>query len=183
MKQKAPATMDEKLLEKYVLGHMVAAQSGAQLFAETKKVWAGTDIGRRLKNLAAEVESDRVELNNIASRLKIRMHLSTKVLSRAGRTLSRLNPLNPTGSRDGLPGQLELEALHAAVAGKECLWHTLAELSTRDPRISGSRIQNLLGRAQDQQSRIAEIVRETAAIRFRTDRSFTAQPPPRQITP
>ncbi len=172
MKQKPPATLDEKLLEKYIRGHMVAARSGAQLFAETKKVWAGTDVGSKFRDLAAEVDEDRAELQNIASRLKVRIPLSTRVLARASRTMSRFNPLNPTGSREGLPGQLELESLHAVVAGKECLWHTLGALSVRDPRISGPQVQRLVGRAQDQQSRIAEIVRETAAIRFRTDRSF-----------
>lgn len=172
MKQKVPSIMDQKLLTKYLQGHMVAAHSGAKLFDEAKKVWVGTDIGRRLAGLTAEVDNDRVELNKIASSLKIKVSLPKKLFSRAARTLSRLSPLNPVGTRDGLSGQLELESLHVAVAGKEGLWHTLAELSTHDPRISQPQIQNLVSRAQDQQSRMAEIVRETAAIRFRKDRSF-----------
>ncbi len=171
MKQKVPAAIDQELLSKYVQDHMMAAHSGVKLFEEAKKVWAGTDVGRRLASMTAEIQNERVELNKIASRLKIKVPLSKRLMSRTGHTLSRLNPLNPTGSRDRLPGQLELEALHAAVAGKECLWHTLATLSHDDPRISEPQIQRLLEQAKDQQHRIANIISETAATRFRADRT------------
>lgn len=65
-----------------------------------------------------------------------------------------------------------MEALHTAVAGKECLWLTLEKVSEQDSRIDAAQQKRLIERAQDQQNRITKLIRETAAIRFRRDKSL-----------
>lgn len=163
---------DDKLLVGYLQDHIMAADSGAQVFEEARKLWAETPYAERIQALSADIEQDRQELKDIASGLGADLSAFKTAISSVGRTLSRLNPLNPTGSRSGLPGQLELEGLHTAVAGKECLWLTLEKLSEQDSRIDAGQQRRLIDRARDQQGRISELIRETAAIRFRRDKSL-----------
>ncbi|GAB3265084.1 hypothetical protein [Arthrobacter pigmenti] len=163
---------DDKMLVNYLRVHIMAADSGAQLFEQARKLWAGTPYARRVEALSADVEADRQELRSTADRFGALLPPGRQGLAILGRAFSRLNPLNPTGTRTGLPGQLELESLHAAVAGKECLWATLEKLSEQDNRFDRGQQRRLLERARDQQSRIIELIRETAAIRFRRDMSL-----------
>lgn len=163
---------DDKLLASYLQDHIMAADSGAQVFEEARKLWAETPYAERIQALSADIEQDRQELKDIASGLGAQLSPLKTAISSIGRNLSRLNPLNPTGSRSGLPGQLELEGLHAAVAGKECLWLTLEKLSEQDGRIDPAQQRRLIERANNQQDRVVELIRETAAIRFRRDKSL-----------
>lgn len=172
MTEAQPHEIDVELLASYVQDHVVAADSGAQVFEEARKLWAETPYGTRIQSLSADIEQDRQELKDIATSLGATLSAPKKIISRIGRTLSHLNPLNPTGSREGLPGQLELEGLHTAVAGKECLWQTLEHLSHQDHRIDAAQQRRLIERAEDQQNRIMELVRETAAVRFRPGSSL-----------
>ncbi|WP_026535081.1 hypothetical protein [Arthrobacter sp. H14] len=163
---------DDELLSAYLQDHIMAADSGAKVFDEARKLWADTPYGERIQGLSADIEADRQELRAIGRSLGMQLSPIKTVVSRVGRTLSHLNPLNPTGSRSGLPGQLELEGLHTAVAGKECLWRTLERIAQRDTRINAEQQKRLIERAEDQQNRIMELVLETAEIRFREDKSL-----------
>lgn len=161
---------DDKLLVRYLQDHIMAADSGVLVFEQARKLWVGTPFAGRIESLARDIETDRQELRSIARGLGAQLSTFKTAVSSAGRTFTRLNPLNPTGSRSGLPGQLELEALHAAVAGKVCLWLTLEKLSDQDGRFDGAQQRRLIERADDQQDRIVELIRETATIRFRRDK-------------
>lgn len=163
---------DDKLLVRYLQGHIMAADSGAQVFEQARRLWADTPYGDRVQALSADVDQDRQELKAIAGGLGAQLSAVKSTISSIGRTLTRLNPLNPTGSRTGLPGQLELETMHSAVAGKKCLWQTMERLAAQDKRIDGAQQQRLIARAEDQQNRLTEVIRETATVRFRRDESL-----------
>lgn len=165
-------TTDQQLLEKYLQDHMVAALSGTRVFTEAHKVWKGTTYEPRLATLSADVEQDRKELKRLSAGLGVSLSLSKKAVARLGHVMSRLNPLSSARLRGGLPGQFELESLHAAVAAKGCLWQTLDQLSAQDTRINGQQMRQLITRAEDQQHRITALIRDTASVRFSATRTL-----------
>lgn len=169
MTQTDKPQFNDKLLTGYLQGHIAAADSGAQVFEEARKLWEETPYGERIQALSADVEQDRRELRNLANQLGAELSVVKSAISFIGRKLSHLSPLNPTGDREGLPGQFELEALYSAVSGKECLWQTLQTLSREDARLEATQLQRLKERAVDQKSRITGLIQDTAAARFRSN--------------
>lgn len=117
-------------------------------------------------DLSRAIAADKHELERLIGRLGFKISPVKSVLAQAGAQMSRLSPLNPARSKNGMGGQLELEGLQSAVRGKESLWDTLLVLSEFDSRLDATELKRLRARAQDQQERLAGIMRETTPGRF-----------------
>lgn len=158
--------IDDSQLEGYLADHWIASMSGVRLFAAARKTWQGSPHETAVGDLSRAIAADKHELERLIGRLGFRISPVKSVLAQVGAQVSRLSPLNPARTKTGMGGQLELEGLQSAVRGKESLWDTLLVLSEYDSRLDSTELERLKARAQDQQERIAEIMRETTPGRF-----------------
>lgn len=166
----AKETTADNSLRAYLHSHLMAASAGERLFEEAAKSWAGMPSGAQLSRLAAEVREDKAALQEICELMHADMPDHKKPLAWIGAHLAGVDPLNPTHSPDGAAGQLELEALVAAVSGKVLLWKTLIALSGAYEDIDEGRIQRLLDRAVGQIRELEPLLLDTSARRLTPDK-------------
>ena len=159
-------TQADDSLSAYLHSHLMAASAGERLFEEAAKSWVGSDLGAELSRLAAEVRDDKAALQDICEQMHADMPDHKKPLAWIGSHLAGMDPLNPTHSADGAAGQLELEALIAAVSGKLLLWKTLFVLSGAYEGIDVGRIQRLLDRAVEQIRVLEPLLLDTSTLRL-----------------
>ncbi|MGY2746595.1 hypothetical protein [Arthrobacter sp. UYCu723] len=150
----------------YLHSHLMAASAGERLFEQAAKSWAGSPLGTELSRLAVEVSEDKAALQEICEQMHVDMPAYKKPLAWIGAHLAALDPLNPMHSPDGAAGQLELEALIAAVSGKVLLWKTLIVLTSTDLEIDQNRIQRLLDRAVGQIRDLEPLLLDTSGSRL-----------------
>lgn len=162
----ADKSVADNSLRGYLHSHLMAASAGERLFEQAAKSWAGSAQGAELSRLAAEVGEDKSALEEICEKLQSGLPGHKKPLAWIGAHLATLDPLNPTHSRDGAAGQLELEALIAAVSGKLLLWKTLTVLSGVYQAIDQGQIQRLLERALGQIRDLETLLLDTSPGRL-----------------
>lgn len=158
--------IDDAKLSGYLGDHLLAAQSGVQLFDAAQRTYKGTEFEPVFAGLHQDIAADRDDLAALMQRLGYKPGPTKSVLAWAGSLLSKAGPLNPLHKDEGVAGQLELEGLQAAVHGKESLWSTLLVLSRYDSRLDQSDLQRLKDRAGAQQDLLAGIMDKTIPERF-----------------
>lgn len=162
----ADETSADDSLRRYLHSHLMAASAGERLFNQAAKSWADSAHDVELRRLAAEVGEDKAVLEDICEQMHSGLPGHKKPLAWVGAHLAALDPLNPTHSRDGAAGQLELEALIAAVSGKVLLWKTLTVLTGVYQGIDPGQIQRLLDRALGQIRDLETVLLATSAERL-----------------
>jgi hypothetical protein len=146
-------SMSDKLLSIYLSDHLAGATAGVALAKRAAKHSEGTPAGRRLAQVAHEIEVDREALEHLMSELDIRSSPVKNATSWLAERLSRLKP-NGRGHGDTeLQRMHELEALSLGIAGKLSLWEALgaAPEAAAAARVD---LDDLAGRARSQRERV-----------------------------
>jgi hypothetical protein len=118
--------MSSKLLRIYLTDHLAGATAGVALAQRAAKRNEGTPAGRRLAQIAHEIEIDRETLTRLMSDLGMRRSPLKNATSRLAELVSRLKPNGRGGGDTDLQRMHELEALSLGIAGKLSLWEALA---------------------------------------------------------
>ncbi|MES4892264.1 hypothetical protein [Streptomyces sp. NPDC096012] len=147
---------DMKLLGIYLNDHLAGATAGTQRAGHLARATRGSELGRAMAPVAAQIDEDRAALLDIMRDLDVPVR-HYKVL--AGWTVEKAARLKANGNvirRSALSTVLELEALRLGVEGKAAGWTTLRRLSPTDRRLDPELLDTLLERARRQQETVEE---------------------------
>ncbi|MBG6184910.1 hypothetical protein IWX65_002888 [Arthrobacter sp. CAN_A214] len=158
--------IDDEKLSAYLGDHLLAAESGVRLFESVERTWKDTSYQSVFDELRRDIAADRDDLVALIRRLGYTPGKAKMGLTWVGAQLSKAGPLNPFHTSGGMAGQIELEALQAAVRGKEGLWTSLLALSRSFKRLDPKDLQRLKDRASGQQDQLAGIMDKTILERF-----------------
>jgi hypothetical protein len=145
--------MPRTLLSIYLADHLSGATAGVALARRAAKHHEGTPAGRRLAQVAHEIEDDRETRKLLMSELGMR---GSRVKNAAAWVTERLARLKPNGRARGeniLHRMHELEALSLGIAGKQALWSAL-RVAPQAPAIAGVDLDVLGERAASQRERV-----------------------------
>lgn len=146
----------------YLNDHLMGASAGVDLFRRAARQQAGTSRGPALRELAEEVEADRLELVSMMKALGVPRR-RYKVL--VGHLLEPIGRAKLNGSllrRSRLSDLVELELLTVAVTGKRSGWNALAQIANQRPELDQARLDRLAERAADQVTRLESMRRDAA---------------------
>jgi len=137
----------------YLQDHLAGATAGVYLARRAAKHNAGTPTGRRLAQIAHEVESDRETLRAFMQELGVRESRAKNAAARLAEHLSRLKP-NGRGHGDTLMLRMhELETLSLGIAGKQALWEAL-RMAPESAAVANLDLDALHERARSQRERV-----------------------------
>jgi hypothetical protein len=145
--------MSRSLLSTYLTDHLAGATAGAALARRAAKHTEGTPAGRRLAQVAHEIEDDRNTLAHFMAELGIRPSL---VKNAAAWTMERISRLKPNGRAHGdthLQRMHELETLSLGIAGKLALWQAL-RAAPEAAAVASIDLDELAERAFSQRERV-----------------------------
>jgi hypothetical protein len=151
------------MLAIYLRHHLAASKGGLDLFERSARNQSSPETRRELHVLADEVAQDRQRLAAILRRLGIPRPRIAEVLVGVAETMGRLKPNGTLIRRSPLSDVVELEALSAAVEAKRLGWVTLRVVAERDGRFDTGDLDELIGRAADQQDRLEDLRRQAVA--------------------
>jgi hypothetical protein len=145
--------VSSKLLHIYLTDHLAGATAGVALAQRVAKHNAGTPAGRRLAQVAHEIEVDRDTLTHLMSDLGMRRSPVKNATSWMAERLSRLKPNGRGGGDSDLQRMHELETLSLGIAGKLSLWEALgaAPQAAAAARVD---LDELAERARSQRERV-----------------------------
>ena len=172
----SPATMSRTYLSIYLQDHLAGATAGVNLAKRATRHNQGTPAGRRLEQVAHEIEVDRDTLTRFMAELGIRASWTKNAVAWL---MERVSRLKPNGRRNGDTSLLrmhELETLSLGIAGKQCLWEAL-RTAPESAAIANLDLDDLLDRARSQRERV-EMERIALA---RVALSLSPKTPERQL--
>ncbi len=156
--------MANRLLGIYLNDHLAGSVVGVELCRRARASNEGSELGRTLSELCAEIEADQETLRQVMRRLGV----GESRLKPAGAWLAeKLGRLKPNGQLHGyspLSRVVELEGLAGGVAVKQMLWKTLAQQF--GDGLAGFDFEALSARAKAQRERLEACRLEAAAIAF-----------------
>jgi hypothetical protein len=148
--------VDKKLLCIYLNDHLGGSTAGIELVRRVRSENKGTELGRFLAELAAEIEEDRQTLVEIMDKLGLRRD-PTKVAG--GWLLEKMGRLKLNGQLLGyspLSRLIEVEGLALGVTGKLAGWKSLRQLADSEPALDPQALDGLIERAERQQRGLEE---------------------------
>jgi hypothetical protein len=144
----------ENHLSVYLNDHLAGATAGVNLARRA----AGHDRsgagGDPLDAVAEEIEEDRRTLLDVMERLSVGHDRVRAAIGWGTEQASRLKLGGALIGHSPLRRLEELEALSLGVAGKLALWQALRHTHGEDPRLESIDLEDLIGRARSQRSRI-----------------------------
>src|SRR3954449_11011827 len=151
------------LLGIYLNDHLAASTAGLDLCKRSAKSNDGTEYGDFLKPLAAELEADRNQVEDIMGRLGVSRDQIKVGAGWLGEKLGRLKLNGRLLEYSPLSRVIELEGLLAGVTAKLGLWQTVAAAAPTEPRIADIDFVRLVERATEQLETIDELHAAAAA--------------------
>lgn len=154
--------IDAKLTGIYLNDHLAGATVGRELARRCHGSNRGTEFGRPLETLAAEIDEDRETLRAIIAALGLR---EDRVKQAGALIAERAGRLKLNGSIRGyspLSRLVELEGLSLGVEGKRALWTVLRGLG--DSRLAAFDLAALGERADRQRDTLEGLRRDAARI-------------------
>ena len=150
-------TEGHRWLAIYLQDHEAGAAAGTALFHRVAGSHSDPVVRQVVAELAAEVDSDRRELEEIMNTLTIPHNKAKECLAWGAEKLGRLMTNGAVFRRSPLTDVVELEALSLAVEGKALGWKAMLTLAESEPGLDTDQIQVLLDRAVLQRSRLEEL--------------------------
>jgi hypothetical protein len=138
------------LLGIYLNDHLAGATGGTELARRVAAAHQGGETGNSLRRLAMDVAADRAALLDLMAALEIPVRAYKVYAGLIGERAGRLKPNGRLLARSPLSSLEELELLRLGVTGKAAGWRTLRLLAETDPRLDGSRLDELIARAGSQ---------------------------------
>ncbi|MFB7173501.1 hypothetical protein ACFCYM_22150 [Streptomyces sp. NPDC056254] len=146
----------------YLNDHLTGASGGVALLRRAAAAHQGGVLGTSLRSLGEQAAQDRQSLLTLMADLDVPVMRAKAALGRIAEKTGRLKLNGRVLSRSPLSDVLELEAIRLAVEAKAACWRSLRSLARTDPRIDVARIEELIGRAE-QQIRALEALRSACA--------------------
>jgi hypothetical protein len=168
--------MSRTYLSIYLQDHLAGATAGANLAKRASKHNEGTPTGRRLEQIAHEIEVDRDTLMRFMSELGVRASWTKNAAAWVAERLSRLKPNGRVHGDTVLLRMHELETLSLGIAGKQALWEAL-RMAPESAAIANLDLDDLHERARSQRERV-EMERMGIA---RAALSLSPEAPERQL--
>src|SRR5437899_450309 len=135
--------MSDQHVATYLSDHLAGAASALELLEHLEKANAGTDAGRVVAGLRADIAADRGEVEGLMARLHVAASGPRKAAAwlaeKAGELKLRLD------DRAGGAFHLfeALEAVSIGIEGKRLLWRALAAAADGVPALRGSDYERL----------------------------------------
>lgn len=146
--------MADKHLATYLNDHLAGSTSALELLGHLEKSHAGTDTGRFVAALRADIEADQRELEGLIARLGVAASAPRKAAAWLAEKGAELK-LRLDDSAGGALRLLEaLEALSLGIEGKRLLWRSLAAAAGDVPGLRGTDYGRLEQRAEEQRRRV-----------------------------
>jgi hypothetical protein len=145
--------MSRTYLSIYLQDHYAGATAGVNLARRASKDNEGTPTGRRLEQVAHEIEADREALAHFMSELGVRASWTKIAAAWLTERLSRLKPNGRSNGDTSLLRMHELEVLSLGIAGKQALWESLRK-APESAAIANLDLDDLHERARSQRERV-----------------------------
>jgi hypothetical protein len=145
--------MSRTYLSIYLQDHLAGASAGVNLARRASSHNEGTPTGRRLDQIALEIEADRETLAAFMAELGIPPSRIKNAAAWITERLSRLKPNGRTHGDTSLLRMHELETLSLGIAGKQCLWEAL-RMAPESAAIANLDLDTLIERARSQRERV-----------------------------
>lgn len=149
-------------LATYLNDHLAGSVVAIELMEHLEATFAGTPVAAFVAELRADVESDRRELEALMAQLQIAQSRTRKASAWLAEKFTQLKLRldDPAG------GELRLfesyEALSLGIEGKRSLWLALSAAAEDTPALQIVDYARLIGRAEEQRSRVEARRLETA---------------------
>lgn len=125
---RVPPGLQRDILGLYLSDHLTGSTAGLERVQRMAEVYADTDLGPDLANIAAEIEDERTFLKELIDSLELRRRPYRQAAAWVGEKVGRLK-LNERLTGSPMTPLLETELMRSAVMGKLGIWQTLAELA------------------------------------------------------
>jgi hypothetical protein len=154
--------VDHKLLTIYVNDHLAGSVVGKNLAKRIARRNEGNEYGRKVAEIAREIEEDQATLHEVMRRAGVRRKQVRLALARLAEMATRLKPNGRLVGYSPLSRVMELEGLTMGITGKLELWRSLRAVES-DPEVPEADYAGLASRAEDQRDRVEELRVEAAA--------------------
>lgn len=155
--------VDRKLFGIYLNDHLAGSVVGSRLARRIAKLNEGTHYGSEASKLAEEIEQDKATLESLMDRLDVRRKRFRLAAAAVSETAMRLKPNGKVVGYSPLSRVIELEGLTIGITGKLELWQSL---KATGERVEGFDADELIGRAESQRDRVAELRLQAAREAF-----------------
>ena len=142
--------MARRALGIYLNDHLAGATMGRDLARQLESQGEGTPLGERMGSIAAAIEADREELEDLMERLGTTANPLKQSVTWLTEKVARLTFTGATSGDRELGTFLALETLSLGVEGKLALWQALAAIGEAEPALEGMNLQDLIRRAETQ---------------------------------
>ena len=144
-----------ELMPIYLNDHLAMATAGRDLAKRAAKQNEGTEMGRFLDDLAAQIAADFQQLEDVIDRLGVKRDPFKARATWLGEKLGRLKLNGRLTSYSPLSRVIEIEGLTAGVRAKAALWRALAAAAAQDQRLADIDFTHLIARADEQAEGLA----------------------------
>jgi hypothetical protein len=158
---------DGRLLAIYLNDHLAGARIGVDLTRRCLRANRGSELGRFLEGLLADVEEDRRTLERVMGELGVRKSRGKRAAAVVAERLGRLKPNGQLTGYSPLSRVLELEGLTIGIEGKVSLWRNLRAAGVGE-RLPGVDLDRLLERAKEQRAAVEPYRLDAAKRAFAT---------------
>lgn len=135
-------------LDIYLNDHLAGSVGAIEIAKRTAAENSGTELGRFLEKVLAEIEEDRRTLEGIMDAVGAARNPVKQAGAWLGEKLSRLKL---DASETAMANLLSVETLCMGIQGKVYLWKSLRTVAPNHAALSGMDFAALLERAQTQQ--------------------------------
>ncbi|MDX1620927.1 MAG: hypothetical protein R3320_08050 [Nitriliruptorales bacterium] len=154
----------DKALAIYLQDHHAGAQAGLALAKRAARNQRGTEAGRVLDDLAAEIEEDETALRKVRKAVGAPPNAVKDVGGKLAERVGRLKLNGQLLGSSPLSPVIELEGLLSGVKSKQHVWMVLRDATDVDT--AGVDPQQMIERAEDQLDRLHELWRGFADAAF-----------------
>ncbi|MDP9227802.1 MAG: hypothetical protein M3M99_01970 [Actinomycetota bacterium] len=146
----------DRELATYLKDHLAGSSGGVSL-AKQMVDTARDREAEEMSRLADDIQADQETLLTIMNRLEVPPSRIKMTGAWIGEKLGRgkLRASKPGGR------VLQYESMIMGVTGKLGLWRTLDELAGKEPKLEEQELERLIGRAEDQRSRLENLHEQT----------------------
>lgn len=117
--------MQSRLLAIYLNDHLAGATAGVEVARRARASNGGSELGRVLQRICAEIEADKSTLESVMAQLGVRRDPIKPAGAWLAEKLGRLKLNGQLTGYSPLSRVIELEGLHIGITGKLELWRAL----------------------------------------------------------
>lgn len=153
--------MTNRYLATYLNDHLAGSVAGVELCRRARASNEGSELGRVLDEICAEIEADQETLRALMRRLEVGESRLKPAAAWAAEKAGRLKPNGQLRGYSPLSRVVELEGLAGGVAVKQMLWSALGQQFGQT--LAGFDFDELSARAEAQRVRLEACRLEAAA--------------------